>query len=122
MEEIDLEKMTDTEVRDFAVKEYPAITGVEAMKKEELITAIQKARGEAVKETEKKTDKKDVAAEVQSDKQKLKKQIRLLRSEKDKLLHEKDKKALARVRKKIKKLRRQTRVAAGRALPVKAKS
>jgi hypothetical protein len=118
MEERDLEKMTDTEVRDFALKEYPAITGVEAMKKEELIAAIHKARGEAVKETK----KKEVTAKVQSDKKGLKKQIRLLRSEKDKLLHEKDKKALARVRKKIKKLRRQTRVAAGRPLPVKAKS
>lgn len=118
MEEIDLEKMTVAEVRDFAVKEYPAITGVEAMEKEALIAAIHKARGEAVKETK----KKEVAAKVQNDKKELKKQIRLLRSEKEKLLHEKDKKALARVRKKIKKLRRLTRAAAGRALPVKAKS
>jgi protein-arginine kinase activator protein McsA len=118
MEEIDLEKMTVAEVRDFALKEYPAITGVEAMEKEALMAAIQKARGEAVKET----DKKEVAAKVQSDKKELKKQIRLLKSEKDKLLHEKDKKALARVRKKIKKLRRLTQRAAGRPLPVKAKS
>jgi len=118
MEEIDLEKMTDTEVRDFALKKYPAITGVEAMKKEELIAAIHKVQGAAVKETK----KKKVAAKVQIDKKELKKQIRLLRSEKDKLLPEKNKKALARVRKKIKKLRRLTKRAAGRPLPVKAKS
>ena len=118
MEEVDLEKMTATEVRDFALKEYPAITGGEAMEKEELIAAIHKARGEAVKETKKET----AAAEVSIDKKELKKQIRLLRSEKDKLLHEKDKKALTRVRKKIKKLRRLTKRAAGRPLPVKGKS
>jgi protein-arginine kinase activator protein McsA len=108
MEEIDLEKMTATELREFALKEYPAITGVHAMKKEELIAAIHKARGEAVKETK----KKKVAAKVQIDKKELKKQIRLLKSEKDKLLHEKDKKALAKVRKKIKKLKRLTKRAA----------
>jgi hypothetical protein len=122
MAEIDLEKMTVEEVRVFALKEYPAITGVEAMEKEALIAAIQKARGEAAKETDKKTVKKDVAAEGQSEKKELKKEIRLLRSQKDKLLQEKDKKALARVRKKIKKLRRLTQRAAGRPLPVKAKS
>lgn len=118
MEEIDLEKMTVEEVRDFALKEYPAITGVEAMEKEELIAAIRKTRGEAVKEPK----EKEVGAKVQTDKKEWKKQIRLLRSEKDKLLHEKDKKALTRVRKKIKKLRRLTQRAAGRPLPVKAKS
>jgi len=109
MEEKDLEKMTAIELREFALKEYPAITGVHAMKKEELVTAIHKARGEAVKETK----KKEVAAKVSVDKKELKKQIRLLKSEKGKLLQEKDKKALAKVRKKIKKLKRLTKRAAG---------
>ena len=118
MEEIDLEKMTVEEVRDFTLKEYPAITGVEAMEKEALVAAIQKARAEAVKET----DKKEVAAKGQNEKQELKKQIRLLRSEKEKLLQEKDKKALARVRKKIKKLKRLTQRTAGQPVPAKAKS
>jgi Tfp pilus assembly protein FimT len=108
MEEKDLDKMTATELRDFALKEYPAITGVHAMKKEELIAAIHKARGEAVKQTK----KKKAAVKVSIDKKDLKKQIRLLKSEKDKLLHEKDKKALAKVRKKIKKLKRLTQRAA----------
>jgi len=108
MEEKDLDKMTATELRDFALKEYPAITGVHAMKKEELIAAIHKARGEAVK----KTKKKKAAAKVPIDKKELKKQIRLLKSEKDKLLRGKDKKALDKVRRKIKKLKRLTKRAA----------
>jgi len=79
------------------------------MKKEELVAAIHEARGEAVKETK----KKEGAAKVSIDKKELKKQIRLLKSEKGKLLQEKDKKALAKVRKKIKKLKRLTKRAAG---------
>lgn len=105
MEEKELEKMTATELKDFALKEHPDITGVHAMKKEELIVAIQKARGEALKETK----KKKVTAKVQIDKKELKKQIRLLKTEKAKLLQGKDKKALAKVRKKIKQLKRLTK-------------
>jgi hypothetical protein len=56
MEEKDLEKMTATELRELALKNYPAITGVHAMKKEELLSAIYKARGEVVKEVKKKKD------------------------------------------------------------------
>ena len=39
-----LEKMTATELREVA-KEIPEITGASGMKKEELISAIKKARG-----------------------------------------------------------------------------
>jgi hypothetical protein len=109
MEEKELEKMAVTELRELVLKEHPDITGVNAMKKEELIEAIHKARGEAVKETK----GKKAAAKVQVDKKELKKQIRLLRSDKEKLLQGKDKKALAKVRKKIKKLKRLTKKAAG---------
>ena len=109
MEEKELEKMTATELREFALKEHPDITGVHAMKKEELIAAIHKARGEALKETK----KKKAAAKVQIDKKELKKQIRLLKTDKEKLLQGKDKKALARVRKKIKKLKRLTKKSGG---------
>jgi hypothetical protein len=109
MEEKELEKMTATELRELAIKEHPDITGVHAMKKEELIVAIQKARGEVLKETK----KKKVAAKVQIDKKELKKQIRLLKTEKANLLQGKDKKALAKVRKKIKQLKRLTKKAAG---------
>lgn len=108
MEEKELEKMTATELRDLALKEHPDITGVHAMKKEELIAAIHKARGEGVKERK----KKKASAKVQIDKKDLKKQIRLLKAEKEKLLQGKDKKALAKVRKKIKQLKRLTKKAA----------
>ena len=109
MEEKELEKMTATELRDLALKEHPDITGVHAMKKEDLIAAIHKARGEAVKETK----KKKAPVKIQTDKKELKKQIRLLKNDKEKLLQGKDKKALAKVRKKIKKLKRLTKKAAG---------
>lgn len=108
MEEVDLEKMTATELRDYALKNYPDITGVHAMKKEDLIKAIHKARGEVV--TEKK--KKKVAPKVKADKTELKKQIRLLKVERGKLLQANDKKALAKIRKKIKRLKRLTKRAA----------
>jgi hypothetical protein len=105
MEEKELEKMTATELKDFALKEHPDITGVHAMKKEELIVAIQKAGREVLKETK----KKKVVAKVKIDKKELKKQIRLLKTEKANLLQGKDKKALAKVRKKIKQLKRLTK-------------
>jgi hypothetical protein len=108
MEEMDLEKMTAVELRELALKQYPDITGVHAMKKEELIRAIHQARGEAV--TEKK--KKKPVAKVKVDKTELKKQIRLLKTEKEKILQGNDKKGLAKVRKKIKKLKRLSKKAA----------
>ena len=111
MEIEDLEKMTDTELRDYALKNHPDVTGVDAMKKEELIVAIQKAKGEAVKETPKKKEEEKPGVKAKTEKQVLKQQIRQLRSEKDKLLPSKDKKALHRLRKKIKKFRRLTKKA-----------
>jgi CHAD domain-containing protein len=110
MEIEDLEKMTVTELREYALKNHPDVTGVDAMKKEELIVAIRKARGEEVKETPKKKEKKP-GAKVKIEKKVLKQQIRQLRSEKDKLLPSKDKKALHRLRKKIKRFRRLTKKA-----------
>jgi hypothetical protein len=107
MEENDLEKMTAVELRELALKQYPDITGVHAMKKEELVRAIHQARGEVVKKK-----KKKVVAKVKLDKKELKKQIRLLKSERDRLLQQKDKKALSKVRGKIKKLKRLTKKAA----------
>ena len=111
MAEIDLEKMTAPELRDYALKNHPEVTGVHAMKKEELVVAIKKARGEEVKETKKKKVK--AKATVKIEKKALKEKIRALKAEKEKLLQAKDKKALGRLRKKIKKLKRMTQRAAG---------
>ncbi len=108
MEGKDLEKMTATELRDYALQNHPDITGVHAMKKEELIVAIRKARGEEVKET----PKKKKVAKVKIEKKALKQKVRQLKSEKEKLLQSKDKKALERLRKRIKRFKRLTKRAA----------
>jgi hypothetical protein len=108
MAEVDLEKMTATELRDYALKNHPDIVGVHAMKKEELIVAIKKARGEEVKETK----KKKVKAKVKVEKKVLKEKIRALKAEREKALQAKDPKALARLRKRIKKYKRMTKRAA----------
>jgi len=110
MEIVDLEKMTAVELRELALKEYPEITGVHALKKEELVAAIHKARGEAIKEPKKKKAK--AAVKIKVDKKELKKQIRELKTEKGKLLEGHDKKSLSRIRKKIKRLKRLTKKAA----------
>lgn len=101
----DFERMTASELREYALKSHPDITGVHAMKKEELLKAIYQARGETP------PDKKK-AAEIRKaiDKTTLKKKIRLLMAEKEKLLEDqKNRKALVHLRRKIKRLRRQTR-------------
>lgn len=105
MEETNLEKMTATELREFALKNYPDITGVHAMKKEDLLLAIHQARGDDVKEMKKEKQR----AKVQIDKKELKKQIRLLKAERGKLLQEKNKQAMVQLRKKIKRLKRLTK-------------
>ncbi len=107
MAEVDLEKMTATELRDFALKNHPDIVGVHAMKKEDLVAAIHKARGEAAPEKKKKKTGK-----IKVEKKELKKQIRLLKTKKVELLQGNDQKALFRLRKKIKRLKRLTKKAA----------
>lgn len=108
MEGEDLEKMTDTELKDYALKNHPDLTGVPAMKREELIVAIRKATGGEVKET----PKEQPVGKGKSEKKVLRQQIRQLKSEKEKLLQSKDKKALERLRKKIKRFKRLTKRAA----------
>jgi hypothetical protein len=110
MAEADLEKMTATELRDYALKNHPDITGVHALKKEELIVAIKKARGEEVKEVHK---KKKAVGKVRLDKKAMKEKIRQLKAEKEKALQAKDRKVLLRLRKRIKKFKRMTKRAAG---------
>jgi protein-arginine kinase activator protein McsA len=98
-EEKDLEKLTVTKLREIA-KQYEEITGAHAMKKEGLIVAIHRARGEPVKAV-----KKDETHTIET----VKKKIRALKEEKKSALEKKDKKALTLVRKKIKTYRRKTR-------------
>jgi hypothetical protein len=94
----ELEKLTVIKLRELAV-EYPEIVGATGMKKEDLVVAILKARGEPVKKEKKKPTKIfDV-----------KKEIRSIKKEKEKAITEKDGKKLSKLRKKIKRLKRQTR-------------
>lgn len=97
----ELEKLTATKLREIA-HEYPDIQGAHAMKKEELIVAILKARGEPVKITKKK------AKQIPE----LKKHFRELKAEKEKLREAKDRKKIDQLRRQIKKLKRQTRLLA----------
>ena len=98
----ELEKLTATKLREVA-RQYEQITGATAMKKEDLIIAILKARGEPVDET---TKDADAVA-------RLKKQIRAVLKQRDSALAEKDRKKIAAVRTQLKKLKRQTRIFAG---------
>ena len=109
MAEVDLEKMTATELREYALKNHPDIPGVHALKKEELIVAIKKARGEEVKEVH---EKEKAAGKVKLDKKGMKEKIRALKAEKEKALQAKDREALVRLRKRIKKYKRMTKRAA----------
>jgi len=100
MEEKDLEKLTATKLREIA-KDYSEISGVHAMKKEELISAIRAARGEPEKAVKKKEKGQTIKG--------IKKKIAALMEEKETSREKKDKKGVTVLRKKIKKYRRLTR-------------
>ena len=99
MEEKDLEKLTATKLREIA-KQYEGITGVHAMKKEDLIRAIHEARGEPKKLVKK--NKKGLTKSIGS----IKKEIKTIQEHKQAA---QDKKEVLLLRKKIKKHRRLTR-------------
>ncbi|MBW1987924.1 MAG: Rho termination factor N-terminal domain-containing protein [Deltaproteobacteria bacterium] len=95
-----LDKMTATELRAVA-KEIPGITGVHAMNKAELLSAIKEARGII---DERKKDKSDV--------RELKKRIKELKAEREKALEANDEKRAGILRKRIIRLKKKTRRAA----------
>ncbi|MBN2467411.1 MAG: Rho termination factor N-terminal domain-containing protein [Deltaproteobacteria bacterium] len=99
MEEKDLEQLTATKLRELA-KGYEGITGVHAMKKEDLIVAIHKARGEEAPSKGRGGIRKQGH---------LKKQIKLLREKKREAREKKDRKATTLLRKRIRKYVRLTR-------------
>ncbi len=108
---IDFEKMTVVDLREYALKNHPNIAGVSAMKKEALLLAIYEARGETPPEVKKKAEAIS-AAHKAGKKKALKEKIRLLRADLAKLRAEKKPKDLVHLRRKIKRLKRQTRKAA----------
>ena len=96
-----LEKMTVKELREMA-KTMPGITGVHGMKKEELIVAIQDAKG--IKAAPVKKADANIAV--------LKKKIRALKVERQAALEAKDRKMATIYKRRISRLKKKTRRAA----------
>jgi len=101
-----LDKMTAIELREVAV-DIPGVAGVHAMKKEELLPLIKEYYGiedEAPKPVKAKKAKKQAA-----DPKELKAKIVQLREERDKVRDAKDRKQLKIYRRRINRLKKQTR-------------
>jgi hypothetical protein len=112
-----LEKMTAVELRELA-KDIPEITGVHGMKKAELLAAVKEARG--IKEA---VTQKAVAKEARGIKEAvtqkagktvggIKKKIKALKAARQAALEAKDKKMATIYRRRISRLKKQTRKSA----------
>jgi len=101
-----LEKMTVKELREIA-KDIPGVSGVHAMKKDELLAVIKEDRGikdeRPVKKIKKKADK------VMLSMKDLKKKIALLREEKELARKAKDRKRLDILRRRMNRMKKLTR-------------
>jgi hypothetical protein len=106
-EEKPLDKMTVIELRAMA-REIPGVTGVTAMKKEELLSRIKEYRG--IEDEGPKKKKKSVAVEGLSVTD-LKKKIAVLRVHKEAAYKEKDRKKVTMLRRRINRLKKRTRKA-----------
>ena len=101
-----LEKMTVKELKEVAI-EIPGVTGVTAMKKEELLVLIKKDRGIEDEKPIKKKEKKIAKATLTV--KELKKKIVQFRLEKEDAREAKDRKKIAILRRRINRLKKQTR-------------
>jgi protein-arginine kinase activator protein McsA len=106
-----LDKMTATELREFALnKKLEGLTGVHAMKKEELLKAIKEALGikeeEPAKKAKRPTIKKEVNVKV------LKQKIVQLKAEKKEAVSSADKKKATVLRRRINRLKKRSKRAA----------
>ena len=96
-----LEKMTVKELREMA-KDIPGITGVHAMKKDELIVEIKKAKG----------IKDEPIKKADASMADLKQKIKALKAQRREALEAKDKKKATIFRRRISRLKKKTRRAA----------
>ena len=103
-----LEKMTAKELREIA-SQIPEITGVHAMKKEELLAAVRKFRGieEEVKKEEKVEKKAEKKAEVSVPD--LKKRIREFKALKEEAVKKEDARIAKIYKRRINRLKKMTR-------------
>ncbi len=104
-----LDKMTVKALREIA-KDIPEITGVHGMKKEELIVAINEARG--VKESEVKpvkSAKAKAAPKIGATPGEIKKQIKALKADRAAALESQDKKMAHVYKRRISRLKKRSR-------------
>lgn len=99
-----LEKMTAKELREIALQ-IPEITGVHAMKKEELLAAVRKFRG--IEEEVKKEEKVEKKAEVSVPD--LKKRIREFKALKEEAVKKEDARIAKIYKRRINRLKKMTR-------------
>lgn len=107
-EEKPLDKMTAKELRGIA-REIPGITGVHAMKKDELLAVVKDYRGIKDKGRLKKKEKR---GRPTRDVRELKEKITRLRQEKEMAREERDRRRVSILRRRISRLKKQTRKAA----------
>ena len=98
-----LDKMTVIELREFALAKDLGISGVHAMKKEELLPAVKEALGIKDEEPAKK------AVEVKATVGEMKKKILVLKEEKKTALASKDKKKITVLRRRINRLKKRSK-------------
>ena len=101
-----LEKMTAKELREVA-KDIPGVTGVTAMKKEELLATVKEHRGIVDEAPKKKKPKK--AEKLVLNARELKEKVSKLRGEKASAREAKDKKRVQVLRRRINRLKKQSR-------------
>ena len=107
-----LEKMTVKALREIA-KDIPEITGVHGMKKEELIGAINEARGVQEDEVKPvKSAKAKAAPKISVTPGEIKKQIKALKAERAAALESRDKKMAHVYKRRIARLKKKSRKAA----------
>ena len=104
-----LDKMTAIELRKIA-REIPGVTGVHAMKKDKLLAVVKEHRGIKDEGPVKKEKKK--LAKAMPDVKGLKGKITQLRQEKEVARGQMDRKRVDMLRRRISRLKRQTRKAA----------
>jgi protein-arginine kinase activator protein McsA len=98
-----LDKMTVVELREFALAKDLGISGVHAMKKEELLPAIKEALGIKDEEPAKK------GVEVKATVGEMKKKILVLKEEKKTAISTKDKKKVNVLRRRINRLKKRSK-------------
>jgi len=103
-EEKHLDKMTVLELREIA-KEIPDVTGVTAMKKEQLVSIIKKHRGIE----EEKPGQRKVAAKVALTVHELKHKIVILKADKKSVIEKHDRKKATVLRRRINRLKKRIR-------------